>query len=74
MRKCWYRRQNGKSLCIECDAAFWNGMAMVFVKGGENASAVAVISPLPGEMIFEDSAIKEWDVASLEASNSQSPS
>lgn len=72
MKKFWYHRQNGKQVSIECDAAFWNGVAAVFVK---DASACAVISPLPGEMIVDEAIAKEWDLsASLKTADSQSPS
>lgn len=56
MKTYLYKRADQALIHIEAEALFWSGTACVFVK---NASAVAIVCLLPGEIVCEDSTARE---------------
>jgi hypothetical protein len=56
MKTYFYRRANGELVRIEAEQMFWSGTACVFVRNG---LANAVISLLPGEIVFEQSVAEQ---------------
>lgn len=57
MKKYWFHSTNRNvKTTIEAEQVFWNGMAAIFVKGGQT---IAIIALLPGDLVIEDGCFKD---------------